>query len=281
MRLDTYGCINWQPQRPPPGETGETQEQFKLELKNMHITRSKDTKRIEEKMVATFYTQRSDIIKGMETPVLLRDWPYLFEMCGMMAHFKELTGMDVDKEAMSSKCRRVVSYLMSREKKRKIEDILSDMEIAKARHLDADLPGCLMLLLRHFNEDQAKMFLKVDETCLPSEVDDLPSSPCIVVCGSSPLTAGHFMVAVDQTIVNGSVPNVVDALTLMFAAYYCLNISYPTELGGTLEFLQRCLFKINPDKGTKRERNASKKQQSVNPKVLSLITNIADFEWRE
>ncbi|XP_071062477.1 uncharacterized protein [Pseudochaenichthys georgianus] len=247
----------------------------------MHITRSKDTKRIEEKMVATFYTQRSDIIKGMETPVLLRDWPYLFEMCGMMAHFKELTGMDVDKEAMSSKCRRVVSYLMSREKKSKIEDILSDMEIAKARHLDADLPGCLMLLLRHFNEDQAKMFLKVDETCLPSEVDDLPSSPCIVVCGSSPLTAGHFMVAVDQTIVNGSVPNVVDALTLMFAAYYCLNISYSTELGGTLEFLQRCLFKINPDKGTKRERNASKKQQSVNPKVLSLITNIADFEWRE
>ncbi|KAI4804777.1 hypothetical protein KUCAC02_026393 [Chaenocephalus aceratus] len=150
----------------------------------MHITRSKDTKRIEKKMVATFYTQRNDIIKGMETPVLLRDWPYLFEMCGMMAHFKELT-------------------------------------------------------------------------------------------------AGHFMVAVDQTIVNGSVPNVVDALTLMFAAYYCLNISYPTELGGTLEFLQRCLFKINPDKGTTVERKASKKQQSVNPKVLSLITNIADFEWRE
>ncbi|KAK1905547.1 Protein CLP1 like [Dissostichus eleginoides] len=183
MRLDTYGCINWQPQRPPRGEIGETQERTKEELKNMHITRSKDTKRIEEKMVATFYTQRSDIIKGMETPVLVREWPYLFDMCGMMAHFKEHTGMDVDKEAMSSKCRRVVSYLMSREKKSKIEDILADMEIAKARHLDADLPGCLMLLLKHFNEDQAKMFLKVDETCLPSEVDDLPSAPCIVVCG--------------------------------------------------------------------------------------------------
>ncbi|KAI9538516.1 hypothetical protein NQZ68_014277 [Dissostichus eleginoides] len=147
-----------QAQRPPRGETGETQERTKEELKNMHITRSKDTKRIEEKMVATFYTQRSDIIKGMETPVLVREWPYLFDMCGMMAHFKELTGMDVDKEAMSR---------------------------------------------------------------------------------SSPLTAGHFMVAVDQTIVNGSVPNVVDALMLMFAAYYCLNISYPTELEGTLEFLQR------------------------------------------
>ncbi|KAF3851331.1 hypothetical protein F7725_013103 [Dissostichus mawsoni] len=48
--------------------------------------------------------------------------------------------------------------------------------------------------------------------------------------------------------------NVVDALMLMFAAYYCLNISYRSELGATLEFLQRCLFKINPDKGTKVER---------------------------
>ncbi|KAK5930544.1 hypothetical protein CgunFtcFv8_026770 [Champsocephalus gunnari] len=129
--------------------------------------------------------------------------------------------------------------------------------------------------------DARKLIASVKALSENDAIDDLPSSPCIVVCGSSPLTAGHFMVAVDQTIVNGSVPNVVDALILMFAAYYCLNISYPTELGGTLEFLHRCLFKINPDKATKRERKASKKQQSVNPKVLSLITNIADFEWRE
>ncbi|KAI9520054.1 hypothetical protein NQZ68_021773, partial [Dissostichus eleginoides] len=57
--------------------------------------------------------------------------------------------------------------------------------------------------------------------------------------GSSPQTAGHYMIAEDQTIVRGSVLNVVDALMLMFAAYYCLNISYCSELGATLEFLQR------------------------------------------
>ncbi|KAF7641670.1 hypothetical protein LDENG_00275120 [Lucifuga dentata] len=147
-RVDTYGCINWQPNRLPPGETVETQKFTQEELKNMHENRSKDTKSTEKKMVATFYTQRSNIISGMDTPVLVREWPYLFEMCGMMAHFKELTG-------------------------------------------------------------------------------------------SSPLTAGHFMIAVDQTIVNGTVPNFGGALVLMFATYYCLNISYPAELGATLEFLQR------------------------------------------
>jgi len=47
------------------------------------------------------------------------------------------------------------------------------------------------------------------------------------------------MIAEDQTIVSDSVLNVVDALMLMFAAYYCLNISYRSELGATLEFLQR------------------------------------------
>ncbi|RXN33042.1 hypothetical protein ROHU_004411 [Labeo rohita] len=280
-RVDTYGCINWQPKRLPLNETEDTQKCTQEELKNMHKNKRKNTKSIENKMMATFYTQRSNIISGMETPVLVKEWPYLFEMCGIMVHFKELTGMDVDREAMSSKCKRVISYLISHEKKNKIEDILSGMEIAKAKDLDADLPGCVLLLLKYFSEEQAKMFQLVDETSLPSEVDQLPSTPCIVVCGSSPLTAGHFMIAVDQIIVKDGVTNCGEALLMMFVTYYCLNISYPAELGATLEFMQRCLFKINPDKGTKVEKKESKKQQSVNPKVLSLITNIANFEWRE
>lgn len=149
-------------------------------------------------MLATFCTQRSNIISGMETSVLVEEWPYLFEMCGIMVHFKELTGMDVDREAVSSKCKRVISYLMSHEQKSKIEDIIAGMEIAKAKHLNADLPGCVMLLLRYFNEELAKMFLVVDETSLPSEVDQLPSTPCIIVCGMiiifTHLSKRHFLI---------------------------------------------------------------------------------------
>lgn len=89
------------------------------------------------------------------------------------------------------------------------------------------------------------------------------------------------MIAVDRIIVKDGVTNCGEALLMMFVMYYCLNISYPVEPGATLEFMQRCLFKINPDKGTKVEKKESKKQQSGNPKVLSLITKIANFEWRE
>ncbi|KAF4117801.1 hypothetical protein G5714_002354 [Onychostoma macrolepis] len=80
-----------------------------------------------------------------------------------------------------------------------------------------------------------------------------------VVRGSSPLTAENLMIAVDQTIVKDGVTNCVDALVMMFVYYYCLNISYPLELGATLEFMQRCLFRINPDRGTKVEKQQSKK----------------------
>ena len=46
--------------------------------------------------------------------------------------------------------------------------------------------------------------------------------------------------------------------------------------------LNRCLFKINPENGTRVERKEYKqKQHSIKIKVHSLITNVADFEWRE
>lgn len=57
--------------------------------------------------------------------------------------------------------------------------------------------------------------------------------------GFSPLTAEYFMLSVDQTIVNSHITVFKDAVVLMFAFYYCLNISYPAAQGATLEFLQR------------------------------------------
>ncbi|XP_046899729.1 uncharacterized protein LOC124483350 isoform X4 [Hypomesus transpacificus] len=223
---------------------------------------------------------RKDITSGEEVTDLEREWPYLFEPCGMRSHFKELTGVYVTEEAIESKSERVVLFLKSFEKRNKTEDILADVEVDKQKHLKANLPASLLLLLRHFNEDADQMFHKMDEVCLAFEVDcaKLPKTPCIIVCGKSPVTAETFMVSADQCIVNGSVTNFGDALFLMFALYYCLNISYPATLGTTLEFLQRCIFRINPDKGTKVEKGSKK---AVNAKVLSLIQKISDYEWRE
>lgn len=72
--------------------------------------------------------------------------------------------------------------------------------------------------------------------------------------------------SVDQVIVNSDITMFSDAVRLMFASYYCLNISYPADQGATLEFVQRCLW-INPEK---RSRN----QKAVSPKVLHCLTKL-------
>ncbi|KAI2667069.1 hypothetical protein H4Q32_031033 [Labeo rohita] len=46
------------------------------------------------------------------------------------------------------------------------------------------------------------------------------------------------MFSVDQVVVNSHITIFSDALKLMFASYYCFNISYPGDQGATLEFVQ-------------------------------------------
>ncbi|XP_039535193.1 uncharacterized protein LOC120484210 [Pimephales promelas] len=141
--------------------------------------------------------------------------------------------------------------------------------------------GAVMLLLTHFKNYQDHFLVMVEDTSVPSDIcsEQLPATPCIVVCGENPLTASVYMVAVDQMIVNDHLLSFTEALYLMFSLYYILNISYPVELGATLEFLQRCIFRINPHKGTKVEKREKKRAYSVNPRVLSLTSKIAAFDW--
>ncbi|XP_048860311.1 uncharacterized protein LOC125727551 [Brienomyrus brachyistius] len=93
--------------------------------------------------------------------------------------------------------------------------------------------------------------------------------------------ADRFMLSVDRKIVNDDITTFIAAVSLMFGSYYCFNIHYPTELASVLEFLQRCLFIINPEKGTKVVEKKNKKRLPVNPRVFTLISDLSDYEWRE
>lgn len=43
-RLDTYGCVNWQPVRLPPNETPESEKHTQKELKKIYKGRYRDAK---------------------------------------------------------------------------------------------------------------------------------------------------------------------------------------------------------------------------------------------
>ncbi len=127
-RLDTYGCINWQPTWLPPDETPESQKHAQEELKKMWRERCCDSKAIENMMRATFFTQRKDIISGTETSDLTKEWPYLFETTGMKTYFKELTGVDMEDKNIANKCARVISFLKCGDKTEKMETIFREKE---------------------------------------------------------------------------------------------------------------------------------------------------------
>ncbi|XP_078022964.1 uncharacterized protein LOC144462712 [Epinephelus lanceolatus] len=139
----------------------------------------------------------------------------------------------------------------------------------------------VLLLLAHFDEKEEHLFHFVEKTSLAEEVqmESVPPTPCLIVCGSSCFAAETFMLSIDKEVVNDHITSFTSAICLMFGSYYCFNVHYPVELRSTLEFLQWCFFSINPEKGTKVEWNKKKKVFLVNPRVLTLISDLADHEW--
>ncbi|MED6282576.1 hypothetical protein CHARACLAT_033578 [Characodon lateralis] len=118
-------------------------------------------------------------------------------------------------------------------------------------------------------------FFYVDETGL---AEDVQLEQAIMVCGQSCYSSTRYLLSLDRTLINTNIPSFISALCRMFGSYYCFNIHYPSELASTLEFLQRCFFSINPEKGTKVENKNSKRGLSVNPRVLTLIQELSDHE---
>ncbi|XP_036956914.1 uncharacterized protein LOC119021087 isoform X2 [Acanthopagrus latus] len=135
--------------------------------------------------------------------------------------------------------------------------------------------------IKNLSHEWPFLFHFVEKTSLAEEVqmDGVPPTPCLIVCGSSCFAAETFMLSIDNEIVNDCITSFTSAICLMFGSYYCFNIHYPVELRSTLEFLQRCFFSINPEKGTKVEWKKKKKVFSVNPRVFTLISDLADHEW--
>ncbi|XP_077088323.1 uncharacterized protein LOC143740150 isoform X2 [Siphateles boraxobius] len=206
----------------------------------------------------------------------------------MAVHFKELAGIgliDTFTRNVDLKGNRLLNYLntVGVNRNKKFLQAVTNLKVIRG-----ELSGCsedvkemLLLLLSYFNEKEDAMLCYVEDTCLAEEVqmDQVHLTPTLVVCRSC-FSAKRFMLCVDQNIILDNIPSFISALCMMFGSYYCFNIHYPSELASTLEFLQRCFFSINPEKGTKVEKTQTSRL-NVNPRVLTLIQELSDHEWRD
>ncbi|KTG38773.1 hypothetical protein cypCar_00003539 [Cyprinus carpio] len=220
---------------------------------------------------------------------LLKEWPFWFSELGMTVHFKELTGIGLIETFTRNvvlKGKRLLNYFntVGVNKNKKFLQAVTNLKVIRGELSDGseDVKEMLLLLLSYFNDKEDTMFCYVEDTCLPEEVPmgQVHLTPSLVVCGRSCFSAKRFMLCVDQNIVHNNIPSFISAVCLMFGSYYCFNIHYPSQLASTLEFMQRCFFSINPEKGTKVEKTNTSRLH-VNPRVLTLIQELSDHEWRD
>ncbi|XP_056605722.1 uncharacterized protein LOC130424250 isoform X3 [Triplophysa dalaica] len=209
---------------------------------------------------------------------------------GMEVHFKDLTGIPLKEtflESIDRKGNRLLHFMRNicANKNKRVLQAVAKLQVLRGQRngCSEDVKDMILLLLSYFDEKEEVLLRYVEETSLAKDVEleNLPVTPCIIVCGPSCYAAVHFMLAVDRKIVNDNITSFISAVCLMLGSYYSFNIHYPTELASVLEFLQRCFFLINPEKGTKVVEKKNKKRLLVNPRVFTLISDLSDHEWRE
>ncbi|XP_056441457.1 uncharacterized protein LOC130378875 [Gadus chalcogrammus] len=280
---DTYGCITWDPKFLPLGETPESQKEKREKMKRPDV----NSEELKSLMKNAFYSQRKEVNQGKNIKHLLEQWPFFFEELGMAVHFRELTGIGLQEtfsRNLDMKGKRLLNYLntVAVHKNKRFLQALTKLKAMRGElcGLSEDVKEMVLLLLSYFNKKEDAMFCYVEDTCLAEEIqmEKVHLTPTIVVCGQSCFSSRRTMLSVDRNIVNDHIPSFISALCLMFGSFYCFNIHYPSELASTLEFLQRCFFSINPEKGTKVEKTHTSRLH-VNPRVLTLIQDLSDNEW--
>ncbi|GAA6079263.1 uncharacterized protein LOC122358169 [Tachysurus ichikawai] len=241
-------------------------------------------------MKSTYYSQRKDINKGTDMKILTDDWPFLFKESGMEVHFKDLTVIPLKETFLNSidgKGNRLLNFMRNvcATKNKHVLQAITKLQVLRGQTngCSEDVKDMILLLLSYFDEKEELLLHYVEQTSLAKDVEleNLPVTPCIIVCGRSCYAAVRFLLSVDRKIVNDDITTFIAAVCLMFGSYYCFNIHYPSELASVLEFLQRCFFNINPEKGTKVVEKKNKKRLQVNPRVFTLISDLSDREWQE
>ncbi|XP_042144193.1 uncharacterized protein LOC121048194 [Ixodes scapularis] len=136
----------------------------------------------------------------------------------------------------------------------------------------------IVLLIAAWFGEHPHGILQTREACLTSdEIErrpDAPLSPCIIAAGDDIWSPEEYMLLLDGHVV-ATAPEFDVALRMLFASYFSFHICYAQEVSSTLEFIQRALFGINPDRGSKGKNGRTQ----VNKRVLNLFQRITESQW--
>ncbi|KAL7370621.1 hypothetical protein ABVT39_006055 [Epinephelus coioides] len=194
-KVDSYGCINWQPKDLPEGETSDSLESKRVTLVELFGSmgpRAAELTEVDEFMRLTYIYQRYMINSCPPPPLHLLEehWPFLFTKRGLCTHFLTLTGIDIDDrlgEALVTKGRRIVSFFQSQKLKwgNEIQALLKEMESATSeRNQDLTAIAAVLLAIKYFHETEDSIFILADATATKISIEaekDLPATPRLIM----------------------------------------------------------------------------------------------------
>ncbi|XP_071852569.1 uncharacterized protein [Apostichopus japonicus] len=144
-----------------------------------------------------------------------------------------------------------------------------------------DDPGLILMVMDYFFEKHDGVFLVMETTATKADaegklqlVPSTDSTPVLISCGDI-LLAERYMLAIDGQVVSNCA-SFIGGLAMLFASFYIFGIQYSAGTAATIDFIQRCLFTINPDRGHKAQA-AKSRRHSINPKVLHFTNAVQDY----
>ncbi|XP_049452237.1 uncharacterized protein LOC125900954 [Epinephelus fuscoguttatus] len=305
-KVDSYGCINWQPKDLPEGETSDSLESKRVTLVELFGSmgpRAAELTEVDEFMRLTYIYQRYMINSCPPPPLHLLEehWPFLFTKRGLCTHFLTLTGIDIDDrlgEALVTKGRRIVSFFQSQKLKwgNEIQALLKEMESATSeRNQDLTAIAAVLLAMKYFHETEDSIFILSVATATKISIEaekDLPATPRLIMLGRTLLSADQWMVSIEEKVAYTleHQHSFAAAMAVYFGCFYIYNIEYEESACATLELIQRFFVRINPEEGSKctakvgtsRRTGAvvKRKTSAMNSRVTTFLRRLTEFEWK-
>ncbi|CAM4530069.1 unnamed protein product [Leuciscus chuanchicus] len=169
-RIDSYGCVRWQPEDYPDGETSASLKEKKLEMLDIFSReglKGPQRERVEDLMAITYAKQR-EYINTKPSPRILdvgKEWPFLFSQKFLLSHFTTLTNVELYtrlNEDMDKKGKRLLDFFSSQITRWRKEVKADLKEALKKDREGTDGLAAMLVMLAHFKDQEESLFLIAD-----------------------------------------------------------------------------------------------------------------------
>ncbi|XP_034252566.1 uncharacterized protein LOC117652041 [Thrips palmi] len=290
MSSAAYGCVRYE-EPLPIEETEESQEQKRLDLLSVEPDCAEAEVLMEKTYVSQRISINRAVPLKKRLPEVFRQWPLLRHRKHLCQHASRLLGKDVQtvwSSALGEKCGRFSDFMLthwttedkrkSSTLSRKMLDLLQEKEAASVSlSLQSNCLAMFPLLTGFLKDQEGLLFKLVPAATSDDDVLGQINSdnPLLVIRGQSLFDVNA---TADLFITRICIPpdNPLDGFLLLILAYFAFpsipdsppltlthhpetkhyfvfGFKYPSKVASSLEFIQRQLLDINPERGSKRD----------------------------